>query len=176
MNDIGKEYAQALFMVACEDDNAEAVAEGLAVVRAALTDEPRYAELIASPSIPLEERLAAIKAAFGNAVPARGLSFLQLLCEKGRMGVFSDAVEAYMALLDASRHVSSATVTSAVELTAEEKQKLIEKLESLCKGRVNADYVVDPSLIGGLVVEIDGKVFDGSVRHRLRKVKDVMAQ
>ena len=81
-----------------------------------------------------------------------------------------------MALLDVSRHVSSAKVTSAVELTAEEKQKLMKKLESLCNGRVNAEYVIDTSLIGGLVVEIDGKIFDGSLRHRLRKVKDVMAQ
>ena len=176
MNDIGKEYAQALFMVACEDGNAEAVAEGLALVRTAMTEEPQYAELIASPSIPLGERLAAVREAFGNAVPPRVLSCLQLLCEKGRVGLFGDAVEAYMALLDASRHVSSATVTSAVELTAEETQKLIKKLETLCKGRVNAEYAVDASLIGGLVVEIDGKVFDGSVRHRLRKVKDVMAQ
>ena len=176
MNDIGKEYAQALFTVACEDGNAEAVAEGLTLIRSALSEEPRYAELIASPSIPLGERLAVVRAAFENAVPPRVLSFLLLLCEKGRIGLFADAVDAYMGLLDASRHVSSATVTSAVELTAEEKQKLTKKLETLCKGRVNAEYAVDASLIGGLVVEIDGKVFDGSLRHRLRKVKDVMAQ
>lgn len=176
MTDIGKEYAQALFMLACEEGTAEEIAEGLGVVRAALTEEPRYAELLSSPSIPLGERLAAVKAAFENAVSPRVLSFVQLLCEKGRMGLFFEAVEAYMALLDVSRHVSSAKVTSAVELTAEEKQKLMKKLESLCNGRVNAEYVIDTSLIGGLVVEIDGKIFDGSLRHRLRKVKDVMAQ
>jgi F-type H+-transporting ATPase subunit delta len=176
MTDIGKEYAQALFMLACEEGNAEEVAEGLTLVREALTEEPRYAELLSSPSISLGERLAAVKAAFGTAVTPRVLSFVQLLCEKGRMGCFFEAADAYAELLDFARHVSSVVVTSAVELTAEEKQKLIQKLESLCNGRVNAEYVVDASLIGGLVVEIDGKVFDGSLRHRLRKVKDVMAQ
>ena len=61
-----------------------------------------------------------------------------------------------------------------MELTDEEKQKLIKKLESMEKGSVRAEYFVDGSILGGLIVEIDGKIMDGSLRHRLHDVKEVM--
>ena len=56
------------------------------------------------------------------------------------------------------------------------KQKLKEKLEKICKSRVDIEYSIEPSLLGGLTVEIDGKILDGSLRQRLREVKEVMNQ
>ena len=65
-------------------------------------------------------------------------------------------------------------VTSAVPLTAEEQEKLQAKLNAMAKGTAVIEYRLDSSLIGGLVVELDGKVMDGSLRHRLSEVKEVM--
>ena len=79
-----------------------------------------------------------------------------------------------MALLDASSRVIYAKITSAVVLTDAEKAKLIRKLEDTHKGKVQAEYLVLPELLGGVIVEIDGKILDGSLRHRLREMKDVM--
>ena len=63
---------------------------------------------------------------------------------------------------------------TARPLTDDEKRRLIQKLESVCRGKVNAEYFVDGAVLGGLVVEIDGKVMDGTLRQRLRNVKEVM--
>ena len=115
-----------------------------------------------------------IETAFAGLIPEQVLSYLQLLCEKGRMPYFMESVEEYQQLLDASERIVNAKVTSAVELTEEEKQKLISKLEMMEKGKVRAEYFVDASLLGGLIVEVDGKVMDGSLRHRLHEVKEVM--
>ena len=96
------------------------------------------------------------------------------LCEKGRIPCFEDACGEYTALLNASQRVIHARITSAVALTDTEKEKLIRKLEETHKGKVRAEYLVDTELLGGVIVEIDGKILDGSLRHRLREMKDVM--
>ena len=174
MTEISKEYGTALFMLACEEGEARNYATALEQIRKAFTENPQYAEMLSSPSISLKERLNAIDAAFSNEVPEYVLSFLKLLCEKGRISCFIESVEEYLSLLAESERVSNAKVTSAVALTDGEKQKLITKLEEVSRGKVHAEYFVDASLLGGLIVELDGKIMDGSLRHRLYDVKEVI--
>lgn len=145
-------------------------------VKAILIDQPDYAQLLASPAIPMAERLRTIEVAFAGLAPEHVLSYLKLLCEKGRIGCLVESVEAYEALLNASEHITNAKITSAVELTVEEKQKLQLALERRCKGQVRAEYFVDEELLGGMVVELDGNVLDGSLRQRLSEVKEVIRE
>lgn len=174
MAEVSKEYGTALFMLACEEQKQEEYAAALQTVETAFAQNEGFLDMLCSPSIPLAERLGVIDTVFVACLPNHMLSYVKLLCEKGRLGGFCEAAEAYRALLDASRHVANVTVTSAVELTDDEKQKLTKKLEQMEKGRVRADYIVDESVLGGLVVEIDGRILDGSLRHRLQEVKEVM--
>lgn len=174
MTEIGKEYGTALFMLACEENEKKSYAEALGNIKNTFLDYPQYTELLSSPSIPVKERLCVIDEAFSGRVPEYVLSYLKLLCEKGRIPYFMESVDEYKTLLDASEHISNAKITSAVELTEEEKQKLINKLELMEKGKVHAEYFVDTALLGGLIVEVDGKIMDGSLRHRLHEVKEVM--
>lgn len=174
MTEISNEYGTALFMLACETNQKREFADGLHVMQEAFMEAPEYEAFLASPGISLEERLSSIEAAFASRVPELVLNYLQLLCEKGRISCFLETVEVFDTLLAASEHISNARVTSAVELTESEKKKLKIKLESMNKGQVNVQYVIDRSLLGGLIVEMDGKVMDGSLRHRLSEVKEVI--
>ena len=129
---------------------------------------------LSSPGIPIEQRLSAISAAFAESVPESVLSFLQLLCEKGRIPCFFAAKEEFDALFQDLEHVTKAKVTAAIELNESEKQALKEKLETLYQGKVELSFSIDPGLLGGLVVEADGKIIDGSLRQRLQKFREVM--
>ena len=175
MNDVGKEYGAALFMLASEESAREEYAKALETVKSAFASSPEYALLLSSPSISQGERLGAIEKTFSDVVPPYVLSFLQLMCEKGRLCFLDTAIDEFFALLDASKRVSNAKVTSAVALTDAEKQKLTSRLEALCKGEVNTEYFIDENLLGGLVVELDGKIMDGSLRQRLREIKEVIS-
>lgn len=176
MTDIAKEYGAALFLLACDADAKKEFAEALDIVKDVFDENPGYMEFLSSPGIPLGERLSALESAFSEKLPEYVLSFLQLLCEKGRISAFYDAAEEYATLFDASQRISNAKITSAVPLTEDEKRKLEAKLEKQCGGRVKSEYFVDEALIGGLVVEIDGRIMDGSVRQRLREVKEVIGR
>ncbi len=174
MTEISKEYGTALFMVACEENNQKEYAQALEIIQDAFFENPQYQELLASPSVPLNDRISVIDKVFGDRIPQNVVSYLKLLCEKGRMPYFGESVQAYKELYDASMRLSNAKITSAVELTEEEKQKIIAKLESMLKVKVQAEYFVDGSLLGGFIVETDGKILDGSLRHRLNEIKGVI--
>lgn len=175
MTNLAREYAEALFMLACEGGQEKAYAEALKTVRNTFCENPEYPIFLVSPAIPQRERLSAIETAFADRVPEDVLSYLLLLCEKGRIVHFMQSVDEYEKLLLASERILDAKVTSAAVLTDEEKKRLKEKLEARYRGAVNIEYETDEALLGGLIVEIDGKTLDGSVRDRLQRVKEVIS-
>ena len=92
------------------------------------------------------------------------------------MSEFSDCVSDYRKLLMASKRITRVKVTSARELTEAEKARLINKLEKTTASTVQAEYFTDPAILGGVILEYDGRVMDGSLIHRLQEVKDVIGQ
>ena len=140
------------------------------------SNTPEYIDFLSSPSIPLQERLDAINEAFASSIPENVVSFIKLLCEKGRIRSLLGCIDEYKKLLDVQNSISTAYVKSAVELTDEEKEKLKDKLEVKCGHAIVLECSVDQSLMGGIVVEIDGKIIDGSLKNRLYEVKDVISK
>ncbi len=174
MTDIAKEYGAALFMLAKEDGNVDAVAHSLALVDAAFRANPEYQVLLALPNIAREERVSLIDGAFSSSVEESVLSCLKLMCEEGCIRAFAAAKAEFDALLDNDKRLSHATVTSAVPLTDSEKQALIAKLEALSGRTVTAHYRTDEGLLGGMVVELDGTVYDNSLKRQMTRIKDVI--
>lgn len=174
MAEIGKEYGAALFMLAQDNDRIKEYGESLGWIRSALSEYPDCLSIISSPVIPLRERIGVIDAVFDAIVPEHILSYIKLLCEKGRISSFEDSYNEYMVLLNASMRVVHAKITSAVVLSDAEKEKLIQNLEKAYNVEVRPEYLLDSELLGGVFVEIDGKVMDGSLRRRLQEMKEMM--
>ena len=169
-----KEYAEALFSLAVEAGQEQEYFDAVKAFSEMLKEYPAYAELLSSPAIAKEERVKALETSLADSVPLHVLSFLSLLCERGKIRELPDCVREYDLLLGVRRRTSTATVVSAVELTEEEKQKLQKKLEAFCRRRVVLVCRTEPSLIGGLTVTVDGQVMDGSLKRRLQDVKEVI--
>lgn len=176
MNNVGREYAEALFELACEDNKKKEYGEALALIADAISENEEFFRFLISPNIPSDDRISAIEAAFAAYVPERVLSFVSLMCEKGRLFAFDDAVSVYSDLLTEALRVINVKVKSAVELSEDQKKKLKEKLEAKEKSTVNIEYAVDATLIGGVVVEMDDRIIDGSLQNRLQQVKEVIGR
>lgn len=176
MTDTAREYAVALFELAAEQQELQAVGDGLAVVGQQFAETPVYLDFLSSPAVPKEERLAALREAFRNAVTGTVLSFLCVLCENGRLYDFARCAEVYDELYRESQKLSTAQVVSAVPLTDEQKTRLCDKLAAGTGRKIQLNCTVDPALLGGVVVELDGKRLDGSVKRRLQVLKDVMSE
>ena len=127
MTEIGVEYGTALFELACENDTKDEYAAALDEVEALFRENPQYTDFLASPGIPMGERLMALDTAFEGSVPEDVLNLLKLMCAKGRIYAFKGAVEEYRRLYKASRHISNVTVTSAVPSSCQWKRSVLTK-------------------------------------------------
>lgn len=168
-----KEYAEALFALALENEAADEYSSALNTVRAAFEGDAEYTDFLACYAIPVRERTAAIAQAF-EGISENVLSFLQLLCEHGQIKCFFDIADEFSRLLLAYRSMAHATVYSVVELTDAQKTALRAKLEKLCGRTVSLGYAIDKSIVGGLYIDLDGSIIDGSIRHRLHEVREVI--
>lgn len=173
--DRAKEYATALFMIATEQNEAKKFAAALETVTISLRDNPEYTEFLCAPNISKAERVLSLQAVFGGDIPEDVLSFVKLLCEKDRIRITEACFREYMKLYDESKRVSWAYVKSAIPLTPEQKTALRMKLEKQSGRNVLLECTVDDTLLGGIIVEMDGKILDGSLRRRLQDVKEVMS-
>ncbi len=176
MSDVSNEYAKALFMLAIENGNGREYKNALDTVSEVFNDNPSYPEFLSTFAIPLNERLNALETAFSDVIPRDVLSFLKLLCERKHIAEFSECAAQYSAMYNEMDKISNAKVTSAIELSDDEKASLKEKLEKMSGHKALIEYIVDKSIIGGLVVEIDGKIMDSSLKKHLKGVKDVISK
>ena len=164
MTQISKEYAAALFSIAVEKACVPKWEAQLRAVEAELKAQPDYVRLLTSPDIPAEERVSLLRAAFAQDTDEEVVSFAALMCRRGRAAQLPEAIERFCQLAD----------ESARPLREDEKKRLIAALEKKTGGTVELRCEVDPALMGGLRVTVDGRVIDGSVRERLREIKEVI--
>ncbi len=173
-NNVEKEYSQAFFALACEEKSAEKYYEELKLISDAFKSEPEYLNLLSSPNLSAEEKLSCIDSAFSPFVSEYTLSFLKLLCEKGHILKFHICLEDYEKLYNLKCKTRIAKVTSAVELTHSERAKITESLEKKWNVCVNLVCEIDKSILGGIIIETEDTVIDGSLKSKLRDVKDVI--
>lgn len=172
----GNDYAQAIFMLAQENGTLEEYHKGLALALQQFDENPEYLLFLASPNIPRGERISALEQAFGNALPEHVLSLLKLLCEQGKIARFDECVKEFEALKAATENTVIAVATSAVELSEAQSAALKAKLQKLNGKTVILENRIDPSVLGGIIVEMDGKLLDGSIKRQLVEVKEVIGK
>jgi len=102
------------------------------------------------------------------------MGLVHVLIRHGHIRALDDCLKAYAQLYDSARKLSTAYVTSAVELPQTVRDELVEKLSRKLGRTIRIECAVDPTLLGGMVVRVDGKIIDGSMRKRLHEIKEVM--
>ncbi len=170
MTETIKEYSEALFIIAEENEKIEVFSEMLSQIRDVFEENPEYVEYLSSPAIPLSERLSAIDEAFSQTLEEDIVSFMKLLCEHGRIIGILECIEEFSLLKMQRENRISAKVISAIPLTDEQKTALCQNLEKKTGKNINADYVVDESVLGGIKVEMEGMTLDGSTKKRLNDI------
>lgn len=171
----GKEYAVALFSIALESEQHAQIYDDMEYLKELVNDNPEYIDYLVNSSIPKSERVNNLREVFEGRVCDPVFAFLNVLLEHRDTNVLLSAIDEFRSLYEDYMNVADAVVTSVVELTDEQKKKLISKLSLVTGRRIRATYVIDSSLIGGLSVTVDGKLYDGSIKKNLNNLKEVMS-
>lgn len=165
-----RRYAEAAFQVAVEGDSVDAWNDALARAAEAFA-EARVAEVLTNPTLPRQDRRQVLERVLLQPLPEQVLNLIGLLMQRRRIELLPLVSSEFQRLVDRRNGVSSATVTSAAELTGDERRQLTDRLVQLTGGPVRLATAVDPGLIGGIVVRLGDRQFDGSVRGRLERLR-----
>ncbi len=171
-----KRYAKALLELATAQGAEETVATELARVADVLSD-PTLARLLALPTLSLQARrdIAHQLAVTLSLQPVLS-NFLRVLAENDRLAALTAIYDAYQRLLEQAQGRVRAQVRTAAPLAQEELTRLIAAFSRLTAKTVTPTVTVDPELLGGVVVTIEGQVYDASLKTQLRRLRDSLAQ
>jgi F-type H+-transporting ATPase subunit delta len=166
-------YAQALFAVAHAEGVLSKVEDELYAFGMALGQHTDLRDALTDASLPTENKKAVVHDVLGDRANPVTVSLLGFVIDAGRAREIPKIVEE----LAGWRPPSGSTVAevrSAVELTAEQRDRLAQALSEATGRKVDVKVVVDPSVIGGVVARVGDEVFDGSIANRLEDAKQAL--
>ncbi len=165
---LGKTYARSLLAAAEARGITDRIVDQLnLLVDEYLSASPQLSAAFASPRIDAVEKGRIIDRIFGDELDPLLLNFLKVMASRGRLGYVSAVRDGTTNLFDELSGRVLATVTTAVPLDDSLRSQISERLGNAFGKKVRLQEVVDPELIGGMVIRIGDTVFDNSVANRL---------
>lgn len=173
---LARRYTKALFQLAREAGEEEKIGREIEQFHAASGNTELHG-VLTNPAFPMDARKRIlIQVANGQQLSVLSIHFLSLLLERDRLAHLPGIVSCYRRLLNEAKGRVEAKVVSAAGLDAAMIERLREQLRGISGKEVVLQQETDPSLLGGLLVELEGTVYDGSVRTQLEKMKQRIAR
>ncbi|MGA1262299.1 MAG: ATP synthase F1 subunit delta [Prochlorothrix sp.] len=164
-------YAEALMALAQAQNLTDRFGEEIADLLKLLEESPELRQFFASPVYSTQRKKAVVRQAFEGKLHPLMLNFLLLLVDRQRIA-FVDGIGAhYQSLLRALKKIELAEVTAAVELSSEQEQAVKEKVKAMTgASSVELKVILDPAIIGGVIIKVGSQVLDASIRGQLRRI------
>ena len=166
-----KRYAKAIFELAQAGDDFDRWDSRLAEVLK-LFSNPGVASVLANPTIPVADRESLVAAAQFD---QETTNLARLLVESGRVDHVAAIADEFQALVDEAQGRVRATVTTAIELAAHDRDRVASELSKRLDKQVRLTVVVDPSVIGGMRLQYGDRVVDATVANRLEQLRRRLA-
>ena len=170
MGAAAKRYARAIFELAEEEKKVDQWSQRLELVRQILANE-QVRQVVRNPSIPTEERVAFVEKLDLPGLGAEGLNLLRLLVSNHRVDQADEIAAEFMSQADEAAGRIRATATTAVELSAADRDGFAKDLSAGIGKDVRLEVSVDPAILGGLVLQIGDRLLDASVAGRLQQLR-----
>jgi F-type H+-transporting ATPase subunit delta len=168
-------YATALFELARDERQLEAVGTSLAALKQALGESEDLRALTTSPLIGRADALKTVKAVAASMnLDAITANFLGVLAQNRRLTQLPSVIRFFNLLAARHRGEVTAEVTSAHPLDDGQVAALKTRLKGRVGSDVAVDLTVDPAILGGLVVKIGSEMIDGSIRTKLNTLASAM--
>ena len=170
---IAKRYAEAVFDIARANGSFDRWSTELEAV-AQVQKDPEVAALLATPAIGLAVKESIVTKMLPGLSP-EAANLVRLLLRRGRFALAQQIADHYRLMVNEYRGITTAEVTSAVPLTAEELRAIEQRLSAITGRQVVAETTVDRSILGGIVARIGDQLIDASVRGRLESLRKRLA-
>ena len=174
---MSKTYGDALFELGLEQDNLDLLFEEAGGVQKAFSDNEELLKLLSHPKITKEEKHKIIENVFSGRVSGDIEGFLHVIVDKDRYREIPAIFAYFIHKVKEHKGIGTARVSSAKELTRIQKRALTMRLlETTRYKSFDVEYQVDPDLLGGLVIRIEDRVLDSSLRTQLDRLSKELTQ
>lgn len=173
---LARRYARALFELARERDILVSIANEMASIEDNLQTDQRFRLFLYSQDLSKREKTEKMEKMLQDRVSNVFFNFLLVLLKKNRELIFSAIAKEFQALVDRHDKKTRASATTVVPLDEKSLSKLKFLLDETFKSDVRIDNEIDKSILGGIIVNIDGRLLDGSLRTQLRRLKSKLVE
>lgn len=164
-------YAAAFLELAEKHDLLDKFDLDLALVKETFISNNDLKDFLEHPLIQSNDKKEVIDKIFREHISVYTLNLMKLLIDKNRFFMILHLVEHYKKLLNKKRNISNAQIITAIEIDEEVKNTVKQKLERVFSKNINIETVVDKEIIAGMIVKIDDKILDGSIKTKLENMK-----
>lgn len=163
---IAKKYANALFEMAKETNCVQKANEDLVFVVETITTNDELKKFIYSPLIKKEDKKDVLERLFSMHIDKVCLDFLKMLADSNRIDVIQEILNQFTIIFDEEHNIVKPVITSAIQLNDEQKQSIVSKLQNKLSKNVEPEFVIDSNIIGGLIIDIDDRTMDFSLKSK----------
>lgn len=175
MNDskISVRYAKALLQAAVDAKKEDAVRSDMVSLLECITASPDFRALLESPVVADSKKVEIFDSLFAENFCKLTIDFFKVLVRNKRENFLKMICLNFAEFYARSKNIKRVLITSAVETTDDVRQKVKALAKDVSEGsNVELSVKVDPDIIGGLIVQVDDKVYDASVKSQLAKIKE----
>lgn len=173
---LAKRYARAMFELANEQASLEVVSDDLNAIHSIFKTSPDFVKQLISPSLPKEAKQNIVTMLKQDATPLVQ-NFIQMIFEYQHFDIMVLIVDYFNQLVDEKNKTVHASVTTAVAIDDDQSARLATKLaQHLGADKVILETIVNPHIIGGVVIQADGKIIDGSLTTKIAKIRRMLVK
>ena len=176
-NSTSKSYALALYEISKENSETDKIENEMKSFRQLLKESSDFKEMILSPTVSIGDKKNVIFAITDkNNFSVNLKKFLGFVTLKNRLFYLNNIIESFLNLVSKNKGELKAKLISSKKLSKDEKKKIQDDLSKDFKFSFDLDYIYDPSLIAGLIIQIGSTMIDTSVKTKLKKLEKNMLE
>jgi len=174
-SDVARTYARVLFDLATAADAVDAADDGLRSVVETVRGHIDLRHALTDTQVPVEKKRDVLREIFGEKVTPEVLSVVTLAVDRGNSELLGDVARIYSEIAEAERGIVVAEVTTAIPLDATTRASVTEKLSAALGRPVTLRERVDESVVGGIIINVAGRVLDGSLSSQLDTMRATLS-
>ena len=171
-NTIANRYAQGLFNLAKERSLVDEIFKDCEAILEIYEGNKSLQAILENPKVSKDQKKQLFEEGFKESINQFTYDFIMLLIDKGRISQLKSSLNQFIILSNIAKGLLDVQVTSATELVTEQKESLKVQLEKATGKTIEIQNIIDPHIIGGLIIKIGNNVIDGSLRNQVNKIRE----
>ena len=171
MSVIGDRYAESLFDLAKEENKVTQYLDDIKLVGEVLGSDPQIVQFFNHVLIENDKKIQLLDQSFKGNVDQYVLNFLKLLVQSRRIRYIDDIVKSYINLSNQYLGIEEGTIYTPYKLTDQQIQDIEKAISQKENKKVTLKVSIDPSLLGGIKVQISNRIYDGTIKNKVEMLK-----